>query len=630
MAKVGGPGDGRSAAAAKRTILAAPQPRVHPSPRDDIKESPPGVSLLAFLAVSGTILALAYRYLGSWLARTFALSGTPDTPAHTMRDGLDFEPTPAPRLFPQHLSAIAAAGPIVGPILAAIHFGWGPAWLWVIVGSILIGGIHDFTALVASVRHGARSVAAIVREYMNPRAHLLFLLFIWFALIYVIIAFTDVTASTFVAKASVEGGDAPGPAVATSSLLYLLLAVAMGFCQRHLGMGDGAARAVFLPLVLVAIVAGPWIPIAMPAAVGPLTGQQAWGLVLLAYCFVAALAPLWALLKPRGELGGYFLYAVMAVALAGIAAGALRGTLAIEAPFFRGWTGRNAAGDTLPLFPILFITVACGACSGFHAIIASGTTSKQLCCEAEARPVAYGSMLLEAFLACVSLATVMILADPKGVPNTLFAAGVSRFGAEAAAPFAGDSPHLRAMLMQFALLCFATFVFDTLDACTRLARYILMELMGWSTRPQAVAATAICVALPLVAVCLPPLMVDGRPLPLWQIFWNIFGASNQLLAALTLLGVTVWLARRGLPAWIAFWPMLFMVVMTIWSLVLMLGPYLALWEAGAPIALVRHLQFGIVLSLIILAAWLVVEALLTLRSMGGAEPVADGAIASPR
>lgn len=574
------------------------------------------LSLLLFLIVSGVILAAAYRLVGRWLARTFALTSTQDTPAHSMRDGLDFDPTPAPRLFPQHLSAIAAAGPIVGPILAAVYFGWGPAWLWLIFGSILIGGIHDFTALVASVRHGARSVAAIVRVYMNPRAHLLFLLFIWFALLYVIIAFTDVTASTFVAKASAEGGDAPGPAVATSSLMYLLLAVAMGLCQRKFGLGDVAAKAVFLPLVVVAIIAGPWLPLEMPAQMGPFTGQQAWGFVLLAYCFVAALAPLWALLKPRGELGGYFLYAVMGVALLGIAVGAVRGTLAIEAPFFKGWSGRNAAGDVLPLFPILFITVACGACSGFHAIIASGTTSKQLSCEADARPVAYGSMLLEAFLACVSLATVMILADPKGAPNTLFAAGVSRFGAEAAAPVLGESAHLRAVLLQFALLCFATFVFDTLDACTRLARYILMELMGWTGRTHAFAATAICVALPLAAVCLPPLMVDGKPLPLWQIFWNIFGASNQLLAALTLLGVTVWLARRGLPAWTAFWPTVFMIVMTLWSLVLMLGPYMTLWSAGGPIPLVRHVQFGIVLSLIILAVWLVVEAVVTLRSLG--------------
>ncbi len=585
------------------------------------------MALLLFLAVSGAILALAYRLVGRWLARTFVLRTEPDTPAHTMRDGLDFEPTPASRLFPQHLSAIAAAGPIVGPILAAIYFGWGPAWLWVILGSILIGGIHDFTALVASVRHGARSVAAIVREHMNPRAHLLFLLFIWFALVYVIIAFTDVTASTFVAKASVEGGDAPGPAVATSSLLYLLLAVSMGFCQRHLGLGDVAAKAIFLPLVLLSIVAGPWMPLAMPATLGPLTGQQVWGLALLAYCFVAAMAPLWALLKPRGELGGYFLYAVMAVALAGIAVGALRGTIAIEAPFFRGWTGRNAAGDVMPLFPILFITVACGACSGFHAIIASGTTSKQLSCEAEARPVAYGSMLLEAFLACISLATVMILADPKGVPNTLFAAGVSRFGAEAAAPFVANPEALRGILMQFALLCFATFVFDTLDACTRLARYILMELLGWTTRAQAFAATAICIAFPLAAVCMPPLVVDGKPLPLWQLFWNIFGASNQLLAALTLLGVTVWMSRRALPAWIAFWPTLFMVVMTLWSLALMLGPYLTLWDSGAPIPLVRHVQFGIVVSLVILAVWLVVEAILTVRAVRPAH--AGGGLAAP-
>lgn len=575
------------------------------------------MDLLAFLAVSSLILLVAYRFIGGRLASMFALRDSEDTPAHQMRDGLDFEPARVSYLLPQHFSAIAAAGPIVGPILAGLYFGWGPAWLWIILGSVLIGGIHDFTALVASVRHRARSIAEIVREYMNPRAYVLFLVFIWCALVYVIIAFTDVTAGTFVARASSADAEAPGPAVATSSAIYLLLAVAMGFALRFSRVGPLRAKLIFLPLVFVAILVGPYIPIDIGRVFPTLNGQAVWGYVLLGYCFVAAISPVWALLQPRGELGGYFLYIVMAAAVLGSVVGALTGGLHIQQPFFKGWQASDSLGGSAPLFPILFITVACGACSGFHSIVASGTTSKQLRREKDARPIAYGSMLLEAFFACLSLATLMILAQPAGGPSAIYANGIADFAKWALSPVLPGSMDVRPFLFQFALLCFATFVFDTLDACTRLARYVLMELLGWTSRRQAVAATAITLVLPAVAVALPRVQFAGKPVPLYQVFWGIFGSSNQLLAALTLLGVTVWLARKGMAYWVALGPTVFMMVMTLWSLVLSIGPYLGVLRSGAPVDLIRHFQFGITISLILLSVWLIVEAVITWRSILG-------------
>lgn len=597
------------------------------------------MDLLLFLVVSAVIFGVAYRLMGAWLARAFGLRSTETTPAFRQRDGLDYEPARTAALLPQHFSAIAAAGPIVGPILAGVQFGWGPAWLWVIFGSILIGGIHDFTALVASVRHDARSVAELVRRYMNPRAYFLFLLFIWFALIYVIIAFADVTAGTFVQAAAVATPGvtpdaAPGPAVATSSILYLLLAVAMGLALRLGGMNPVKAKLIFLPLVAVAILAGPLLPFDLGALTGladAATTQRAWNLLLLGYCLLAAMAPVWLLLQPRGELGGYFLYIVMAVAIGGILAGALSGSTHIAAPFFRGWQPDAAGGVPTPLFPILFITVACGACSGFHSIVASGTTSKQLRRESDARAVGYGSMLLEGLFACLSLATVMVLVDAKGKPDLIYAQGIARFGEAVLAPLGLSGPVLHGYMLKFALLCFATFVFDTLDACTRLSRYVLMELLGWTTRAQAWLATVLCLALPATVVMLPPVLVDGKAQPLWRVFWNIFGSSNQLLAALTLLGVTVWLARRrgasphgavdaAAPRrlyWIALAPTLFMMAMTLWSLVLMLGPWLRMRQAGAAIAPLQHVQFAITVSLIVLALWLIAEALITWRGMKG-------------
>lgn len=585
------------------------------------------MKLLLFLAVSFAILSAAYALVGRALARVFGLASREDTPAHTMRDGLDYEPIRTLSLLPQHFSAIAAAGPIVGPIAAGMYFGWGPAWVWIILGSILVGGIHDFTALVASVRHKGRSIAEIVRLYMNPRAYLLFLLFIWFALIYVIIAFADVTAGTFAAKASVEGGVAPGPGVATSSALYLALSVAMGFALRKGGWDPTRAKLIFLPLVLLAIVVGPMIPLDLSGIAPGGNVQKLWGFLLLGYCFVAATTPVWALLQPRGELGGYFLYLVMIAAVGGVVIGAFTGGPDIELPLFLGWKSEAAAkslGFAAPLFPILFITIACGACSGFHSVVASGTTSKQLHRESDARPVAYGGMLLEGFFACISLATVMILAKPAGGPDRIYAEGIREFAARIAAPVLGEGAafeSLRGVLFQFALLCFATFVFDTLDACTRLSRYVLMELLGWTTRGQALAATAISLVLPFIVMSLPPVVVDGAPQPLWRVFWSIFGSSNQLLAGLTLLGVSVWMARSRLPYWIALGPAAFMMVMTVWSLVLFIPPYLKLWSAPEPINPFRHLQFAIVCSLLALSGWLVVEAVVTwftrIRHPGG-------------
>lgn len=592
------------------------------------------MDLLLFLIINALLLILAYRFIGAGLARIFGLGSTPDhaMPSQAMRDGLDHEPLRTTALLPQHFSAIAAAGPIVGPILAALYFGWGPAWLWIILGSILIGGIHDFTALMASVRHKGRSVAEIVRQYMNPRAYLLFLVFVWCALIYVIIAFADVTAGTFVAAASTADGAAPGPAVATSSLLYLGLAVAMGLALRHGGLSPLTAKAIFLPLVALAIALGPLLPLDIgPLLPEAITPQRAWGFLLLGYCLFAALAPVWLLLQPRGELGGWFLYIVMSIMVLGVLFGAFLPPIppgateaswqVIQYPFFKGWTVDAVAnpGITGTLFPLLFITVACGACSGFHSIVASGTTSKQLQREVDAKPIGYGAMLLEGFLACLSLTTVMILLPGAlpSKPDSIYANGVTELATRILAPLGLDSAAARTIILQFALLCFATFVFDTLDACTRLARYVLMELLGWQTRSQAVIATILCLIPPVLILALPPLIVNGRPRALWQVFWAIFGSSNQLLAALTLLGVTVWMARKTMPFWIALGPTIFMMIMTLWSLFQMLQSswllHLSPPETGVPA--IESVKLGIIISLIVLCLWLVVEALITWRDI---------------
>ena len=565
------------------------------------------MSLILFLAVSGAILLVAYRWYGSALARFLELNDASPTPAHVQRDGLDFEPARRSWLLPQHFSAIAAAGPIVGPILAGTLFGWLPAWLWIVFGAILIGGVHDIMTLVASVRHGAKSIAEVVRRYMNQRSYLLFLAFIWISLVYVIIAFADVTAGTFVQKASVADAAAPGPAVATSSLLYLGLAVVMGLCIRRFGLSEGRAQLVFLPLVVAAIVVGPMIPFDLGGLTGAARPQLLWDYLLLGYCFFAALSPMWLLLQPRGALGGYFLYVIVVVGVLGVLIGGVTGQLAILAPAVTAAPMFAPAGGAAPLFPVLFITIACGACSGFHSIVASGTTSKQLDRETDAKPVAYGGMLLESFLACISLATVMILAKPTGRPDLTYADGVAVFMNQATFGLVSVE-----IARQFGLLCFATFVFDTLDACTRLARYVLMELTGWTGRAGMIGATALTLALPAFVVSLPPAEVGGAQIPIWRAFWNLFGTSNQLLAALALLGVTVWLRQRGKSLWFTLGPTLFMLAMTLWTLVLALQTHLARVRTGKA-ATIQHVECAVGVVLFVMAVWLVIEALLLSR-----------------
>ncbi len=574
------------------------------------------MSLILFLAASGLVLGLAYRWYGGFLARLLDLRAATPTPAHAKRDGLDYEPARWSWLLPQHFSAIAAAGPVVGPILAATYFGWLPAWIWIIVGSILVGGVHDLMTLVASVRHDAKSIAEVVRRYMNRRSYLLFLGFIWISLVYVIIAFADVTAGTFVQRAATAEAAAPGPAVATSSLLYLGLAVVMGVAMRRWKLGEGRAQLVFLPLVVGAILVGPLIPLDLGALTGFARPQLLWDWILLGYCFFAAMAPMWLLMQPRGALGGYFLYVVIVVGVLGIVVGGLTGRLDIAAPAFSGADPFHFSGSTPPLFPILFITIACGACSGFHSIVASGTTSKQLDRETDAKPVAYGGMMLEAFFACISLATVMILAKSSGRPDLTYADGVAVFMNHATFGLVPVD-----VARQFGLLCFATFVFDTLDACTRLARYVLMEITGWKGKAGVVAATALTLVLPLIVVSLPPAEVNGQQLPIWRVFWNLFGTSNQLLAALALLAVTVWLRHLGKAVWYTLGPTLLMLAMTTWSLGLSMSVHLDRVAADRAAA-VHHVEFGVCVLLLSLAVWLVIEAILLARQRPPATPAA--------
>ncbi|HEX8292896.1 MAG TPA: carbon starvation CstA family protein [Pyrinomonadaceae bacterium] len=540
------------------------------------------------------VLVAAYHLYGGWVARQFQLDDARPTPAHEVNDGVDFVPTRPFYLFGQHFSAIAAAGPIAGPILACQAFGWLPCLLWIGFGVVLIGAVHDFASLAASVRHGATSVAEITREHLGSKAGRAMMAFIWIALVYVIVAFADITAGTFVAGSEELRASAvafnPGGAVAAASVLYLLLSVVLGLVQKYLDPPLWLVTLLFVPAAFALSWAGTLMSNTF------VLSHKGWGLLILAYCCVASVVPVWSLLQPRGYLGGFILYAAIALGVVGVFFGGYE----IQQPAFKGWTVPGSI--TGSLFPFLFVTIACGACSGFHGLVCSGTTSKQVERESHIRAVGYGAMLAEGFVALIALVTIMILAPSEIKPNTaagtIYGNGIGKF--LTLLPFVGEEN--RAVATTFGAMAFSTFVFDTLDVCTRLGRYIVQELFGWRTRAGALAATLLTIALPVYFIAF-------APPNSWSKFWTLFGASNQLLAALTLLTITAWLyqARRRIAYTLV--PMVFVLVITLWALASMVVGNLRATK-GFDIELINAAASA---ALVVLALYLAVTALLKLR-----------------
>jgi carbon starvation protein len=523
------------------------------------------MNILVIVAGAALLYFFVYRTYGAFLSKkVFNLDDSRSTPAVDVNDGIDFVPTNSKFLMGQHFSAIAAAGPITGPIIAGVLFGWVPALIWIILGSIFIGGVHDMGSIVASIRHKARSITEVIKENVSARAYILFMIFIWITLVYIIVAFTDVTSSSFVGTITLENGDkVGGGAIASSSLLYLILPVIMGVLLKRTKLTLTWATLIFLPLVGFAIWVGPYIPFDTAKMFGLTVGesQKLWNVFILGYCFVASIIPVWMLLQPRGHLGGYFLYAALFAAAVGL----IFGGFSINYPAFTH-TDSNVGNFWFPMFPVLFITVACGACSGFHSLVGSGTTSKQLAKESDAKVVGYGMMLMEGMVAVVSLACVMILSKDNALvnssPNFIYASGIGQFVQLIGIP--------AALGISFGLMAFTTFVYDTLDVCTRLGRYIIEELTGWRNWAGKTLATALTIGAPLLFVTSTLSDAKGNPVPAWKIFWNIFGASNQLLAALALIGITVWLYKTAKfrYAWVTtFVPALWMFIMSTWALV---------------------------------------------------------------
>lgn len=554
--------------------------------------------MIAGIFVAGCIvLFIGYRLYGAFLERQFDINPKRKTPAVTMTDGVDYVPAKPPVLFGHHFSSIAGAGPIVGPIAAGLAFGWLPALLWIVIGSIFIGGTHDFAALVTSIRHKSRSIGEVCRLYLSPTTYRLFLGFVWLALVYVLIVFLDLTASTFApATAGMPAEKVAalkhlGGSVATASIIYIALALLFGLLTNRTRLGLMKGSLVFVPLVFVALFVSQKYQLHLSTSIA---GSPAgtWSIILLLYCFAASILPVWMLLQPRDYLSSWLLYACVVFGGLGLLASSILGSMPARYPAFVTF---NDPGLGF-LFPALFITIACGAVSGFHSVVASGTTAKQLPSESAAKPVAYGSMLVEAVLGIIALATIMYLAEATPqAPTAVFSQGVGQFLTIFHVPVSFGSA--------FGLLAVSTFLLTTLDTCTRLARYILEEMLSLRGTHWRYITTALTLALPLAIVFYKIPNPAGGFLPAWKAVWPVFGATNQLLAAMALLVVFVWRVHLKRPVYFVAIPMVLMMVITGTGLVQLL------WSSVkfGPFTVTRPLIGGLSALLLAMAIALLID-----------------------
>ena len=566
---------------------------------------------LVLLIICVAILVLGYIFYGGWLCKQWGVGdGNNETPAHTMEDGVDYVPAKAPVLMGHHFSSIAGAGPITGPIGAAM-FGWLPVTLWILIGGIFFGGVHDFGALFASVRNKGMSIGEIISANMSKRAKRLFIIFSYLTLILVVAAFASIVASTFGATFDESGAvdmvKSETPAsVAMISLLFIVIAIVFGFCVYRRNMPMGIASVVgILAIVGIMAVGMNFHPIYL--------STKTWMWIVGLYIAIASVTPVWILLQPRDYLSSFLLYAMLAVAIFAVVVG--HPTFDASFPAFGGFAVDNGNG-TQYLFPVLFTTVACGAISGFHSLVSSGTTSKQLDKEKDAKPIAYGGMLLECVLAVLTLCAIGYAYKWNAAnPDNALVGATAIFGGGIAHMVDDVIPGSYAILNSLLVLTYSAFCLTSLDTATRLARFMFQEFWlepGQTTKDVKEGWKKVMVN-PYFATILTVVLGILLGMTGYAKIWGLFGAANQLLAGIGLLAVATWLGNAGKNNKMFLIPMAFMIVVTICSLALTVKNQIGIISAGGadwgPYA-----QTILGILLIVLAVVLVIEGVQTLKN----------------
>jgi carbon starvation protein len=492
-----------------------------------------------------------YKIYGSWIEKKLvAPDDSKVTPAHELRDGVDYSPAKTPVLFGHHFSSIAGAGPIVGPLLGVLYFGWLAAVLWIAVGSIFMGAVHDYLTLMASVRNRGKSIAEITEGSLGRRSRVIFSVFLWLSLVLVVAVFAVITASTFISK--------PEIVIPTFGLIFV--AMLFGWMVYRKGVPLLLGTLSSLGLVAVLLYLGDHLPIELPETVLGLSAFAFWFFVLMIYALVASVLPVWFLLQPRDYLSSWLLFLGLGLGYLGLVFAHPQ----LDAPALVGFTSKEG-----PLWPMLFVIIACGAISGFHSLVAGGTTSKQLDKESKGKQIGYGAMVVEAVLAAlvITIAAGALKWDPAG--------GRSEFGlqwlmGEGGGPIVAFATGFGRMTsavpgfnfivgVYFGMIMLNAFVITTLDTATRLGRFILTELVGeklpaFNNRWLATVVTIIFVAY---------FGAGGG----YKIIWPVFGAANQLVAALALIVISAYLVGLRKPRLYTLLPAIFMGLTTIGALV---------------------------------------------------------------
>ena len=557
------------------------------------------MSAILIIAAAIVLLVIGYVTYGSWLAKQWGIDPSRKTPALEMEDGVDYVAAKPAVLMGHHFSSIAGAGPINGPIQASV-FGWVPVFLWCVIGGIFFGGLQDFGSMFASVRHDGKSVGEIIKDSMGKRAQKLFTIFALLVLILVIASFVNVVAGTFFtadASFAITTNPSGNQTTAMVSVLFILLAIVYGFVTNRAGVP-------VIPATIGGII-GIIVIVALGLNVGISMSRTAWIVFIGAYIIIASLVPVWILLQPRDYLSSFLLYGMMIIAIVGIILSAITGNTTFELPAFTGWS--NKLGT---LFPALFITVACGACSGFHSLIATGTSSKQLDNERSIKPISYGSMLIESALGIISLIAVGMVFTKYtngefGSPSAAFAGGIALM-------FGADTSTVYGTIYALLTLAVSVFALTSLDTGTRLSRFMFSELFlkaGEATWKDAKGIRKL-LAHPLFGTTL--MVVIGcvlGGLSLSQI-WGLFGAANQLLAGIALMAVAAWLGNAGKNNKMFFIPMIFMLAATLTSLIMTVIKKIALIGSGAALW-GDWFQLIFAAAMVILACVLVVEGVQT-------------------
>ena len=509
------------------------------------------------LIIGCAILICGYIFYGKWLSEQWGVDDTKTTPAHELEDGMDYVPAKAPVLMGHHFSSIAGAGPINGPIQAAV-FGWLPCMLWILIGGIFFGAVHDYGALFASIRHKGQTLGEVVAANIGEWAKKLFIIFSYLTLVLVVAAFASIVASTFNGFTADGSHNEDNAAVAMISILFILMAIVFGLLVYRRGAPLSVATVAGVIGIIICLVIGlNFHPIYL--------SNTAWMWIIAVYILIASVAPVWILLQPRDYLSSFLLYGMMIIAFVGVlGAGIMGQNTALEIPMFTEWKDPMTGLGTM--FPALFVTIACGAISGFHSLVGSGTTSKQLDHERDAKPIAYGGMLIECALALISLCAVgYVWADYVAgtrTPTVVFASGLS--GMVSTIPGLGATKDVIYTLL---VLTVSAFCLTSLDTATRLARYMFQEFWlkpGETYKDVTGIKATLC--NPIVATAITVVLGVGLGMTGYSKIWPLFGAANQLLAGLALLTVCAWLGNIGRNNKMFYIPMVFMMIVTIWSL----------------------------------------------------------------